>query len=123
MPDEIPYLDDRPADYQATEEERERKRFYASVRWRKVRKWFLAKNPLCVHCQAKGRFTAATTVHHLVERLVDPSLAFKVENLEALCSSCHTKHHNKIRWNPDQSSTRSLPRQETPTPNRDPATR
>ena len=78
------------------EKERERKKFYDSSAWRKCRQIFLAENPICVDCLAKGVVTEATIPHHQLERLEHPDLAFDHENLVALCSSCHTLRH-KVR--------------------------
>jgi 5-methylcytosine-specific restriction enzyme A len=102
MPNRTPYLspDIEPRKVLnpiTTEEERERRAFYSSKRWQKHRKAFLAIHPLCAHCQAKGRITAARIVHHKVERLADPKLAWDWSNFEALCSPCHTEHHNAHR--------------------------
>jgi 5-methylcytosine-specific restriction enzyme A len=80
------------------EELRERNRFYGSVPWRKLRAAFLAENPLCLRCAAEGREgVPATVAHHVVERLDDPDRALDWDNLEALCASCHTNHHNSGR--------------------------
>lgn len=94
MPDRIPYLaEPRPpvVDLDA----RERMAFYSSKRWARVRRAFLAKNPLCARCGAKGLIRAARIVHHNVERLSDPKLAWAWSNFEALCSPCHTAHHKR----------------------------
>jgi len=94
MPDRTPYLDEgrpTPVDLAA----RERSAFYSSKRWARVRRAFLAKNPLCAHCLAAGVIKAARIVHHVVERLSDPKLAWAWSNFEALCSPCHTAHHKR----------------------------
>ena len=50
--------------------EKERRTFYNSARWRKLRAAFFAKasNRLCVRCATKGITEPATVVHHVKER-------------------------------------------------------
>ncbi len=56
-------------------------------RWRKLRAFILASEPLCRDCSAHGRVTAATDVDHIVSKrrggTDDPC------NLQPLCGSCH----------------------------------
>lgn len=73
------------------EEYKERQRFYKGKLWRSTRAVKLRRNPLCEHCEAAGRVTQATQVHHVLERLERPDLAHDLSNLEALCASCHSK--------------------------------
>ncbi|MDR0530766.1 MAG: HNH endonuclease [Oscillospiraceae bacterium] len=58
-------------------------------RWQKIRALFLAKHPLCADCQAAGRLTPATELHHIVA--VNGGGSDRDENLQALCKSCHSK--------------------------------
>jgi 5-methylcytosine-specific restriction protein A len=60
--------------------------------WRKFRLWFLNANPTCIRCEAEGRVTEATEIHHKVPLRVDPSRRLDPTNLEALCKS----HHSRI---------------------------
>ena len=57
-------------------------------RWQKFRAAYLSANPLCLHCDRK----AATQIDHIkpVESKDDP-LFYEESNLQALCSSCHSK--------------------------------
>jgi 5-methylcytosine-specific restriction endonuclease McrA len=71
--------------------------FYGSHRWKELRARFLRKNPLCARCQGEGRVSAATLVHHMLERLKHPELAFEWNNLEGLCAACHNRHHKAKR--------------------------
>ena len=64
--------------------------FYNSSQWRKLRRWFVSSNPLCIECRAKGRVVAVDVVDHIIE-LKDGGAALDVANLQALCHS----HHNK----------------------------
>jgi len=59
--------------------------FVSSRRWRKFRRWFLRRHPLCEHCGAP-----ASEVHHVTDRRERPDLAFDEKNLLALCKPCHS---------------------------------
>jgi 5-methylcytosine-specific restriction endonuclease McrA len=63
---------------------------YDTVRWRKVAKHHLDANPLCVLCAKIGRDTAATIVDHIVPHNNDAVLFWAADNLQALCSTCHS---------------------------------
>ncbi len=65
--------------------------FYRSTAWRKLRARFIASHPLCAHCEAAGRTTAATHVDHVLERRDRPDLELEWDNLAALCTSCHSR--------------------------------
>jgi 5-methylcytosine-specific restriction endonuclease McrA len=64
--------------------------FYNSWAWRKVRKSFLSKNPLCKHCDEKGITEVATVVDHIlpINRGGDK---LNEDNFQSLCESCHNK--------------------------------
>jgi 5-methylcytosine-specific restriction enzyme A len=74
-----------------------RTRFYVSPKWRRLRALKLQINPLCEICQKAGKLVAATTVHHDIERLARPDLAYDLDNLVSCCSPCHSIEHNKRR--------------------------
>lgn len=76
---------------------RERKAFYNGKRWVELRRLVLLKHPLCKRCLAEGRVVEATVVHHVIERLERPDLAYDVDNLESVCGTCHTAHHARKR--------------------------
>lgn len=59
------------------------------ARWRKARLAYLAEHPLCAWCEAKGRVTAASVVHHRVAHRGDAALFWDEANWEALCAPCH----------------------------------
>ena len=89
----------KPRRYDRTEAKAERDRFYTGARWTRLRKRYLSKHPLCERCEAAGRVEPAIDVHHQVERLDAPQLAYSEDNLEALCKPCHTSHHKgKRAW-------------------------
>jgi len=76
---------------QKVEEHRARQKFYRAKPWRSTRAVKLRRDPLCEHCKAAGRLEPATQVHHVLERLDRPDLAYDLTNLESLCASCHSR--------------------------------
>jgi 5-methylcytosine-specific restriction enzyme A len=60
-------------------------------KWRKARISFLAKNPMCVHCQAQGFVEASNVVDHIIPHRGDQHLFWSRSNWQALCGSCHSK--------------------------------
>lgn len=66
------------------------KRGYDS-KWQKARKGYLNKHPLCVRCQAKGIYTQATVVDHIIPHRGDKNLFWERSNWQALCKKCHDK--------------------------------
>jgi 5-methylcytosine-specific restriction protein A len=88
--------------YESSPERVADRRFYSSTTWREFRARYLAKNPLCVHCERAGRLVAAKHVHHRTPRktLVATrgwKAAFDVSELEGLCHSCHSTEEAKRR--------------------------
>lgn len=68
-------------------------RLWHSRRARKFRAAFLADNPYCADCHARGKTVAATVVHHLVPQLKRPDLVLDERNLLPLCDGCHARRH------------------------------
>lgn len=68
------------------------RRLYDSVAWRKAAKAFLAKNPLCVICLARGRHEPARIVDHIKPHGGDTGLFWDRTNWQALCAPCHSRH-------------------------------
>ncbi|EBD6542495.1 HNH endonuclease [Salmonella enterica] len=77
-----------------------------SSRWGQYRLQFLRHHPLCVKCEAKGLYVAATVVDHIIPVNGGGDVLFWPEwNHQALCASCHghktttqdpaTKQHRK----------------------------
>ena len=62
------------------------KNFIRSSRWQRLRGYHLKRHPLCARCQAKGKVTLATEVHHVIKCHDDPALQMDPRNLESLCS-------------------------------------
>ena len=81
--------------------DRDYKKLINTNRWLQLRRSVLTAHPLCQRCQAEGRITAATEVHHVRpveeaityadkrQRMYDPG------NLRALCHDCHVKTHTE----------------------------
>lgn len=60
-------------------------------KWQRYRAAYLAKHPLCVACEAKGRVTAANVVDHIVDHRGDQKLFWARDNHRALCTVCHNR--------------------------------
>ena len=59
-----------------------------STRWRKIRARQLMDEPLCRHCRANGRITAANEVDHIDgDSTNNPSDG---SNWQSLCKPCHS---------------------------------
>ena len=67
----------------ASRQRKERNKFYQTTTWRRLRKMFIERNPLCVECEAVGQ-----VVDHIVpiKQGGDP-LAW--DNLQTMCHRCH----------------------------------
>jgi hypothetical protein len=52
---------------------------------------YLEKNPLCVDCLARGRYSQATEIHHIQKLRDAPERKYDRDNLKALCELCHKK--------------------------------
>lgn len=63
---------------------------YKSRQWRKLREIILHKQPICVMCEQKNRYTTANTIDHIIPINKGGSV-WSFNNLQALCSSCHNK--------------------------------
>lgn len=57
--------------------------------WRKIRNRYIAKHPLCKHCEEQGRFTPAAEVDHIVP--LEHGGTHDETNLQALCKPCHSR--------------------------------
>lgn len=80
--------------------------FYQTPAWRKVRKAFIAANPLCEECQKLERTIEATVVDHIQQ--INPwnafdtcggefGLALSFSNLQSLCSFHHNQKSGRER--------------------------
>ena len=78
--------------------------FYNSKRWRDTRTAYKkSRLELCERCLAKGIIVPAEEVHHKTRltknNINDYSVSLNFNNLEALCSNCHTKEHEQDQRN------------------------
>ena len=60
-------------------------------RYRRFRDNWLAGAEGCERCRTK----ADLMLHHRIRTRERPDLLYAPENLEVLCRSCHTRHHNE----------------------------
>jgi len=65
------------------------RRWYNTARWRALRSWRLATEPLCRMCQGSGLVTAGTVVDHVEPHRGDETMFFDPENTQSLCKPCH----------------------------------
>ena len=78
----------------------DRRKIYSSERWRKLRAWKFASNPICEECEKAGLATPTEDIHHIISfmSVTDPivrlRLAYDYDNLQSLCKKCHQKKHN-----------------------------
>ena len=73
--------------------------FYNSKSWKDCRQAYIAEvNGLCERCLKKDIVNPGYIVHH-IEHLTpnninDVEITLNFDNLEYLCQSCHSSHHN-----------------------------
>ena len=60
-----------------------------NAEWRRARKAFLQKHPLCSECRKVGKLTPATVVDHIIPHRGDRKLFWDENNWQPLCKSCH----------------------------------
>ena len=60
-----------------------------STRWKRQARAFIGAYPLCVSCLCEGRITSSRVVDHIVPHGGDAGLFWDIENLQALCKTCH----------------------------------
>lgn len=84
----------RPAQKERQTEQRgrtdaSRAGFYNTQAWKVLRQRRVIENPLCQHCETKGRLTAAKVVDHIKPVELFPELALSFDNTQSLCDFCH----------------------------------
>jgi 5-methylcytosine-specific restriction protein A len=67
-------------------------------RWRKARLQFLTEHPCCVRCEAEGRFTVATEVHHSDPHLGDYVKFWNESRWVPLCKPHHSAETARETW-------------------------
>lgn len=60
--------------------------------WHKLRNAYISENPLCEHCDKRGKVVEADEVDHIIpfHGLSDP-LRLDATNLQSLCRACHKR--------------------------------
>lgn len=72
------------------------RKFLQSREWREhIRPAQLAREPLCRHCLALGRFTEADEVDHIERSFGNRTMQRNPRNFQSLCGSCHSR---KSKW-------------------------
>ena len=59
--------------------------------WIRFRLQYLRRHPLCIDCEARSIYTAASEVHHIAKLSDYPKLKYTEGNLMALCHECHAR--------------------------------
>ena len=82
--------------------------FYSSPAWKNLREYIKKeRGGLCEMCLRRGKYTAATLVHHIkpvtAENVNDPEITLNPENLMALCDDCHAAIHSTRRYTIDEN--------------------
>ena len=78
--------------YNRYRRDREREKRYGRP-WKLIRAAYIAAHPLCELCQRDGRLMPASLVHHKVKLTEGGTNDW--DNLQALCSECHSRLHAK----------------------------
>lgn len=88
---------------QVEPEPRKHDKFYSSTAWRKLRAKVKKIQPLCKVCKKEGKTVRMHSVDHRLPRRFWPKLSLILENMVAMCHSCHaTKSTREGRCNNKQ---------------------
>ena len=88
-------------------------KWYTKPRWRRLRAYMLAQNPLCVACGG-----AAEILDHVQPHRGNEDLFYDPMNLQSMCKSCHDRKtakydsnfvKKKKNWSFGKCSTDGLP--------------
>lgn len=63
--------------------------FYQTKAWHKIRDKRKRNNPLCQHCEERGRIKPMQVVDHITPIDEAPDLALDYDNTQSLCNFCH----------------------------------
>lgn len=82
--------------------DREYNKLIHTNKWLRLRRDVLTEHPICQRCEAEGRLTPATEVHHI--RPVEEAFTkaeraqrmYDIHNLRALCRDCHVRTHTEL---------------------------
>ena len=72
--------------------------FYKSKAWKSCRDSYMeSRSGLCEECLARGVYSPAEIVHHIIEltpeNITDPNVTLSWSNLRAVCRECHAAAH------------------------------
>ena len=62
-------------------------------RWQKLRRQYLAENPLCEWCEQEGKIHPAEELDHIEKHNGDPVKFYDLDNLQGLCKY----HHRTVK--------------------------
>ena len=89
-------MPNRPAQYRPHKQKSRRSvaarqwhKLYDQQAWRRATKAFLAANPYCTVCEAKGIMRGATATDHIIPHKGDERLFWDSTNWQPLCPSHH----------------------------------
>ncbi|NMO97457.1 HNH endonuclease [Paenibacillus lemnae] len=91
--------------------ERERKRFYGSASWLRLRQEVLKRDHNeCIECAKEGKVTtreaAVLEIDHIQEIKDRPDLALDIDNLRTLCKYHHNVRHDRFDGRVQQEKVR-----------------
>jgi 5-methylcytosine-specific restriction endonuclease McrA len=70
----------------------QRQALYSAAKWRRARRAFLLRNPICAECERNGLVVAATIVDHKLGHRGDwRSTFWDSAQWQAMCQPCHAK--------------------------------
>lgn len=85
-----PTRKEQNAAYDRTRADDEVRKLYQTPQWRRLRKVILNRDPYCKRCERHGIDTPSDTVNHIVKAKDDPTRFFDPDNLEGVCTPCHS---------------------------------
>jgi|TARA_Y100001938_G_scaffold130211_1_gene185979 5-methylcytosine-specific restriction endonuclease McrA len=68
---------------------REHTTFYNTNKWKRLRNYYITKEPLCEVCKRFNKIIEAKVVDHIKRVRTNPELALAENNLQSLCHRCH----------------------------------
>ena len=77
--------------YSSEKRNNDNQKFYNNTRWRKARKRYLMRQPLCVECRKHNILTMGKVVDHIIPHKGDINLFWDESNWQSLCVSCHNR--------------------------------
>lgn len=92
-------------DYNKSYSDPELAKLYNTTKWRKLRLYYIKRNPLCVMCKEKNIIKKADVVDHIKE-VADGGNMWDYRNLQSLCDphhrsktsiAVHNRYKNKIK--------------------------